>query len=153
MCHSDYVVSFTCVFFKRMFLDQFFGQVPFFMFKICGKEACRYIVLVVFPEKIVMNNRKLFVGNVGYSVTENELRDLFAQVGNVESVNIVKDKFTGNSRGFAFVEMSSSDEARQAVQDLNNKDVGGRSLKVSEARSRENRDSNGNGNRGGFSRR
>ncbi len=101
-----------------------------------------------------MNNRKLFVGNVGYSVTENELRDLFAQVGNVESVNIVKDKFTGNSRGFAFVEMSSSDEARQDVQDLNNKDVGGRSLKVSEARSRENRDSNGNGsNRGGFSRR
>ncbi|MBX9830544.1 RNA-binding protein [Candidatus Babeliales bacterium] len=102
-----------------------------------------------------MNNRKLFVGNVGYSVTENELRDLFAQVGNVESVNIVKDKFTGNSRGFAFVEMSSSDEARQAVQDLNNKDVGGRSLKVSEARSRENRDSNGSGssNRGGFSRR
>jgi RNA recognition motif-containing protein len=77
---------------------------------------------------------KLFVGNLPYETGENELQELFARAGTVESVKVMRDMATGRARGFAFVEMSSGDEARQAIQELNNYQLGGRGLTVNEAR-------------------
>jgi RNA recognition motif-containing protein len=82
---------------------------------------------------------RLFVGNLPFSATEGELLDLFKQAGNVVKCELVLDKFTSKSRGFAFVEMGSQDEANKAIQMLNGKDIGGRALTVNEARPREER--------------
>lgn len=92
--------------------------------------------------------KKLFVGGLPYSTTDQELKDLFAQAGTVESATIINDKMTGRSKGFGFVEMSSDDEAVKAVEMLNGKDVGGRSITVNEARPMEPRAPRGD--RGGF---
>jgi RNA recognition motif-containing protein len=78
--------------------------------------------------------RKLYVGNLPYSVTEQDLQGLFAPAGTVDSVNVMRDMATGRARGFAFVEMSTEEEAQAAVRMLNDKDFGGRSLTVNEAR-------------------
>ena len=80
---------------------------------------------------------KLFVANLAYSITEDALRDIFAQHGDVLSVKIVTDTFTGRSKGFGFVEMASAEAASAAIQGLNNKDVDGRGLKVDLAKPRE----------------
>ena len=79
---------------------------------------------------------RLFVGNIPYSTTEEELRSAFAPSGLVKSVRLITDFDTGRSKGYAFVEMSSPDEAAKAIKDLNNYNMGGRALVVSEARSR-----------------
>jgi cold-inducible RNA-binding protein len=99
---------------------------------------------------------KLYVGNLAFSTSSQDLQDLFAQAGTVESANIVEDRETGRSRGFGFVEMSSPEEGATAIAQFNGKEVNGRSLTVNEARPRENRAGgarNGrgsyNGNRGG----
>ncbi len=81
--------------------------------------------------------RKLYVGNLSFSATEDELREYFAQAGNPDSVAIIKDRLTGKSRGFAFVEMSTDSEAAQAIEQLDGKDFKGRPLKINEARARE----------------
>lgn len=81
----------------------------------------------------------IYVGNLRYGVTEEALKNLFEQYGEVASVKIIKDRFTGESKGFAFVEMPSDDEARKAIDGLNGKDVDGRSLRINEARPREER--------------
>ncbi len=81
----------------------------------------------------------IYVGNLNWSTTEDELRDLFAAHGEVSSVSIIKDKFSGRSRGFAFVEMPSDQEGQAAIDALNETDLGGRALKVSVARPRESR--------------
>jgi len=91
---------------------------------------------------------KLYVGNLAFQTTSQELQELFAQAGTVESASVVEDRMTGRSRGFAFVEMSSPEEANAAIEQLNGKEVGGRALKVNEAKPRENR--GGGGGRGGF---
>jgi RNA recognition motif-containing protein len=78
--------------------------------------------------------RKLYVGNLPYDTGENDLQDLFAKSGNVESVKVMRDMTTGRARGFAFVEMSSDAEALQAITDFNEYQLGGRSLTVNEAR-------------------
>ena len=84
-----------------------------------------------------MASTKLFVGNIPYSTSEEELRDLFGRSGGkVASVRIITDFDTGRSKGYAFVEMSTSDEAQKAVQELNNFSLNGRSIVVSEARPR-----------------
>jgi len=96
---------------------------------------------------------KLYVGNLAFQTTSEELQSLFAQAGTVESASVVEDRMTGRSRGFAFVEMSSPDEANAAIEQFNGKEVGGRALKVNEAKPRENRGGGGRGfggNRGGF---
>ena len=80
--------------------------------------------------------RKLYVGNLPYEVGEVELQDLFARVGSVESVSVMRDQATGRARGFAFVEMSTEEEAQTAIRELNASQVGGRSLTVNEARPR-----------------
>lgn len=82
---------------------------------------------------------RLYVGNLSFDTTEGALLDLFKQAGNVVSCNLIMDKFTNKSRGFAFVEMSSQAEADKAIADFNGKDFDGRSLKVNEARPREER--------------
>src|ERR1043166_1620940 len=91
---------------------------------------------------------KLYVGNLPFSTTENELQELFAQAGAVQEVTLMQDKFTGKSRGFAFVTMSSEQEAQNAISQLNGKTVEGRPLTVNEARPREPRPPGGGGGRG-----
>ena len=91
---------------------------------------------------------KIYVGNLAFQTTSQELQELFAQAGTVESASVVEDRDTGRSRGFAFVEMSTKEEAASAIEQFNGKEVGGRALKVNEAKPRENR--GGGGGRGGF---
>ena len=87
---------------------------------------------------------KLYVGNLAFETTNQDLQDLFAQAGTVESANVIEDRETGRSRGFAFIEMSSNTEAAAAIDQFNGKELGGRALKVNEAKPRESRDgSNG----------
>ena len=92
---------------------------------------------------------KIYVGGLPYSTTEQQLSDLFAVHGAVASARIITDKFTGQSRGFGFVEMSSDAEAQAAITALNGTELGGRTLTVNEARPQEPR-SGGGGGRGGF---
>lgn len=94
---------------------------------------------------------KLYVGNLAFQTTSQELQELFAAAGTVESASVVEDRDTGRSRGFAFVEMSTKEEATAAIDQFNGKEVGGRALKVNEAKPRENRSGGGGGGgRGGF---
>ena len=96
-------------------------------------------------------SRKLCVGNLPYEVAEADLHALFAQAGSVESVTVMRDQMTGRARGFAFVEMSTDEEAQKAINDLNAKEFGGRNLTVNEARPKAAR--SGGGGYGGGSRR
>jgi RNA recognition motif-containing protein len=94
--------------------------------------------------------KKLYVGNLDYATTEMALSELFSQVGQVESVNLITDRMTGQSKGFAFVEMSESSAAKQAIEELNGKMLGQRPIKVDEARpKRQDRGSWGGGGGGG----
>ncbi len=81
----------------------------------------------------------IYVGNLRYNLTEEALKATFEEFGDVASVKIIKDKFSGESKGFGFVEMPSNDDARRAIAELNGKEVDGRSLRVNEARPREER--------------
>ena len=92
--------------------------------------------------------RKLFVGNLPFSVTDESLQQMFAEAGTVDSAQVVMDKFSGRSKGFGFVEMSTDDEAAKAVSQLNGREVDGRALTVNEARPQAPRGSGGGG--GGY---
>jgi RNA recognition motif-containing protein len=94
---------------------------------------------------------KLYVGNLSYSTTEDDLRQLFSQAGNVKSVSVIKDRDTGRSKGFAFVEMGSDEDAQKAISQFNGQTFQDRSLKVNVARPREDRPRGGGfgGPRGG----
>jgi cold-inducible RNA-binding protein len=99
---------------------------------------------------------KLYVGNLSYSTTEEELRELFGQAGNVASVAVIKDRDTGQSKGFGFVEMTTQAEAQTAINRFNSYKMGERALTVNLARPKEERSSGGgynNNRRGGGSRR
>jgi RNA recognition motif-containing protein len=91
---------------------------------------------------------KLYVGNLAFQTSSQELQQLFGQAGTVESASVVEDRDTGRSRGFGFVEMSSPEEAASAINQFNGKEVGGRALKVNEAKPREPRGGGGGGGRG-----
>ena len=93
---------------------------------------------------------KLYVGNLSYNTSEEDLRNSFAEFGTVESVAVITDKDTGQSKGFAFVEMSSREEAQAAKAGLDGKQLGERTLKVDEARPRPERRSSDRGGRGGY---
>ncbi len=93
---------------------------------------------------------RLYVGNLAYSTTEDELNALFGQAGTVTSVAVIKDRETGRSKGFAFVEMASEAEAQKAIDVANGKKLGGRDLRVSIARPREEGEGGGGGGRGGY---
>lgn len=93
--------------------------------------------------------KRLFVGSLPYSTTSEQLQQLFSQVGQVESVNVITDKFTGQGKGFAFVEMVSEEDAQKAIQTLNGHSLDGRTIVVNEARPQADRPSFGGGGRGG----
>lgn len=93
--------------------------------------------------------KKLYVGGLPYSATEDALRDLFSQAGTVESASIITDRASGRSKGFGFVEMSTEEEAQKAIETLNGKDFEGRNITVNEARPQEARPRTGGFNRGG----
>jgi RNA recognition motif-containing protein len=93
---------------------------------------------------------KLYVGNLPHATTDSELQELFTNFGTVDSAMVIRDKFTGKSRGFGFVEMSESNEAENAIEQINGSELGGRTLTVNEARPREDRPRGGGGGfRGG----
>ncbi len=91
---------------------------------------------------------RLYVGNLSFQTTSQDLQDYFSQAGTVESANVVEDRETGRSRGFGFVEMATKEEGEAAIQQFNGKELNGRALTVNEARPREDR--GGGGGRGGF---
>jgi RNA recognition motif-containing protein len=93
---------------------------------------------------------KIYVGGLPYAATEQQLSDLFAQHGTVESARVITDKFTGQSRGFGFVEMTASEDAQKAIAALNGTQMDGRTLTVNEAKPMEPRSGGGGGGRGGF---
>jgi len=94
--------------------------------------------------------RRLYVGNLSYGTTEIDLRDLFAQAGTVADAKVVMDRETGRPRGFAFVEMSSDQEALAAIEQFNGREFGGRAINVNEAQERSGGGGGGGGGRGGF---
>ena len=93
--------------------------------------------------------KKLFVGSLSYGVTGAQVEDLFAAVGKVESCTLITDRFSGQSKGFAFVEMAKEEDAKEAIKKLNNYELDGRKIVVNEARPQENRSQSGQ-NRGNF---
>lgn len=97
--------------------------------------------------------RKLYVGNLPYDTTEQDLQSLFATAGTVETVNVMRDMATGRARGFGFVEMASDEEAQQAISMLNARDFGGRNLTVNEARPKTSSAGFGGGGNGTGRRR
>lgn len=96
--------------------------------------------------------KRLYVGNLSYNIRDDELREIFAAYGQVDSAQVIMDRMSDRSKGFGFVEMANDNEAQAAIQALNGKDVKGRPLTVNEARPREER-GGGGGGRGGFGRR
>ena len=94
-------------------------------------------------------NNKLYVGGLPYSVTEGRLEEIFAEHGTVQSARVISDKFTGQSRGFGFVEMASGEEAQKAIEALNGTQLDGRTLVVNEARPQEQRPPRTGGGGGG----
>jgi RNA recognition motif-containing protein len=93
---------------------------------------------------------KLYVGNLSFQTSSDDLNQLFAQAGTVESAAVVEDRETGRSRGFGFVEMSSKEEATKAIEQFNGKEINGRNLNVNEAKPREDRGNRGGGGGRGF---
>lgn len=93
--------------------------------------------------------KRLFIGSLAYNTTSAQLEELFSQVGKVASVNLITDKFSGRSKGFAFVEMTTEEEAKEAITKLNNSELDGRRIVVNEARPQEDR---GRENRGNYQR-
>lgn len=97
---------------------------------------------------------KLYVGNLAYSVSNDDLQELFSQAGQVQSATVITDKFSGQSKGFGFVEMTTAEEASNAIRQFNDSELKGRNIKVNEAKPREsnfgggNRDRNGGGGAG-----
>ena len=94
-------------------------------------------------------SKKLYVGNIPFSVSETDLEQAFGAYGNVQSVNVITDRETGRPRGFAFVEMTSDEEAQAAIEGLNESDLGGRTVRVNIAKPRESRGGGGGGYGGG----
>jgi RNA recognition motif-containing protein len=110
------------------------------------KETIVVSLVLVRRVSLVTN---IYVGNLAFAATDEDLRSAFEQFGDVTSVNIIMDRETGRSRGFAFVEMSNSEQANEAIESLDGKDIAGRSVRVNEARPREPRGGGGGGGRGG----
>jgi len=93
--------------------------------------------------------KKLYVGNLAFDVTNTDLEEAFAPVGPCDSVAVITDRATGQSRGFGFVEMSSESDAQRAIQELDGREIKGRAIRVSEARERDDRGGGSHGGRGG----
>ncbi len=94
--------------------------------------------------------KNIYVGNISFSTTEDELRDLFEEFGTIDSVNVITDRETGRPRGFAFIEMQDQGGADKAIQALDGRELGGRTLRVNEARERSRGGGGGGGGRGRY---
>jgi len=94
----------------------------------------------------------IFVGNLNYSITEDDMREIFEEYGELTSVKLITDKFTGRSKGFGFVEMADADEAKKAIEELNGAEVEGRSMVVNESIEKKRDNNRGGGFRGGNNR-
>lgn len=109
---------------------------------LTGNLCLGYLQSVSFYQSTMYTETKkmnIYIGNLPYSVTEDDLRDAFSRFGQVDSANIIMDKFSGRSKGFGFVDMSSDEEGRTAIEAMNEQDFKGRTIKVNEARPREER--------------
>jgi RNA recognition motif-containing protein len=109
-------------------------------------------LLLKFPKRGKVNylmSTKLYVGNLSFNTTSQDLESMFGEFGSVQSANLIEDRETGRSRGFGFVEMSSKEEGEAAIASMNGKEVDGRALTVNEAKPREDRGGSGGG-RGGY---
>jgi RNA recognition motif-containing protein len=106
-----------------------------------------YITLVSIIDILIYQSMNLYVSNLSFQTTDEDLRKLFMQHGTVSSAKVITDRETGRSRGFGFVEMESTKEANEAIKGLNNKDIEGRQISVTVARERENKGSNNFGSR------
>ena len=93
--------------------------------------------------------KKMYVGNIPYNATEEDLRNLFSEYGEIESLKIIQDQFTNRSRGFGFVEMANEEDTKKAIETLNGKDFMGKALTVNEARPQQKRDNRRGGYGGG----
>jgi RNA recognition motif-containing protein len=113
-------------------------------------NSCQNVSLEMLYKEIRMN---IYVGNLSYEVTEVDLRSAFEEFGQVVSASIIKDKYTGESKGFGFVEMPSTQEAQAAISALNGKELKGRAINVNEARPRTEKRVGHSGGRGGFGKR
>ena len=102
-----------------------------------GEKSSGVRTLLRESKKIM--SMKLYVGNLSFETSKNDLQTLFAQTGTVENVSLIEDRETGRSRGFGFIEMSTKEEGAAAIQKFNGQEVGGRALKVNEAKQRESR--------------
>ncbi len=103
------------------------------------------IIYLLIRKKIYLMGKKLYVGGISYDTTEDGLKEAFSKEGTVESATIITDKFSGRSKGFGFVEMSSDEEAEKAKEAFDGKELDGRTLKVDEARPMKKRDDSGGG--------
>jgi len=121
----------------------------------------KLLFLLLKQERYTNMSMKLYVGNLSFQTSSEDLQQLFSQAGTVQSASVIEDRETGRSRGFAFVEMSSKEEGAAAIQQFNGQEVGGRALNVNEAKAREDRGggggfggsrNNGNGGNGRTSR-
>jgi RNA recognition motif-containing protein len=112
------------------------------------------LVAAATTQGVCRMGKKLYVGNLGFDVTDKDLEGLFAQAGSCQSVAVITDKFSGQSRGFGFVEMSSDAEAQNAIKQFDGQEFKGRALKVNEAKAREDSGGRrGGGGGGGWNRR
>jgi uncharacterized membrane protein YgcG len=121
-------------------------------YRFSEDNPIRQLLLFPLRERNISMSMKLYVGNLAFSTSSQDLQQLFAQAGTVESASVVEDRETGRSRGFGFVEMSTNEEGAAAITQFDGKEVGGRTLKVNEAKAREPRSGGGGGGggRGGF---
>ena len=124
------------------------------LFRLCGKNVFPPNAMSLLASMWEHRALRLYVGSLSYQTTEEELADLFGQVGQVVSATVITDRDSGRSKGFGFVEMSNDDEARKAIEQLNGTTLGSRQIIVNEAREkRDNQYGGGGGSRGGYGNR
>lgn len=122
-------------------------------FRLCGKNVFPPNAMSLLASMWEHRVLRLYVGSLSYQTTEEELADLFGQVGQVVSATVITDRDSGRSKGFGFVEMSNDDEARKAIEQLNGTTLGSRQIVVNEAREKRDNQYGGGGGRGGYGSR
>ena len=123
------------------------------LFRLCGKNVFPPNAMSLLASMWEHRVLRLYVGSLSYQTTEQELADLFGQVGQVVSATVITDRDSGRSKGFGFVEMSNDDEARKAIEQLNGTTLGSRQIIVNEAREKRDNQYGGGGGRGGYGNR
>jgi cold-inducible RNA-binding protein len=123
------------------------------LFRLCGKNVFPPNAMSLLASMWEHRALRLYVGSLSYQTTEEELADLFGQVGQVVSATVITDRDSGRSKGFGFVEMSNDDEARKAIEQLNGTTLGSRQIIVNEAREKRDNQYGGGGGRGGYGNR